>query len=253
MPKSEKQENQPPAYPGENPPTGKKCCPQTKKKGDRGFIEGWITSHDHNSVRTWNIKVNAMHKPYLNNAPHLLLPNGSEILQGQPILLDPIHELLDPNTRLDPDRPPLLVNLQNLVQKSQVHHAGPGQPDPVRGQTRPNRPDLLPPLVCIPHNLLQFFEGLGLEEDPGLNLVGPAPVGHGVEVIGQRSVAEEVGFLVLGVFGEGEGVVGGGGGGGKEGGVAKVFKEFGGGVGGGGGRQGWVGRSGERVAKEGGV
>jgi hypothetical protein len=24
-----------------NPTTGKKCCTRAKKKGDRGFIEGW--------------------------------------------------------------------------------------------------------------------------------------------------------------------------------------------------------------------
>lgn len=42
---SETENNQLPAgYPTENPPAGKgkkKCLPQTKKKGDRGFIEGW--------------------------------------------------------------------------------------------------------------------------------------------------------------------------------------------------------------------
>ncbi|KAK9180938.1 hypothetical protein WN944_024074 [Citrus x changshan-huyou] len=43
---SETENNQPPAgYPTENPPAGKgkkKCLPQTKKKGDRGFIEGCV-------------------------------------------------------------------------------------------------------------------------------------------------------------------------------------------------------------------
>ncbi|CAI0439712.1 unnamed protein product [Linum tenue] len=42
----DKQQQQPPeGYPTENHtthPTGKKCCPQTKKKGDRGFIEGCL-------------------------------------------------------------------------------------------------------------------------------------------------------------------------------------------------------------------
>ncbi|CAN6576916.1 unnamed protein product [Malus baccata var. baccata] len=44
MAKTETQETQPPSgYPTEteNPPTGKKFRPWTKKKGDRGFIEGW--------------------------------------------------------------------------------------------------------------------------------------------------------------------------------------------------------------------
>ncbi|XWS57123.1 hypothetical protein CRYUN_Cryun09bG0145000 [Craigia yunnanensis] len=43
MPKSESQENQPPAgYPTMDPPVQKKCIPRTKKKGDRGFIEGCL-------------------------------------------------------------------------------------------------------------------------------------------------------------------------------------------------------------------
>ncbi|XVF40952.1 hypothetical protein PTKIN_Ptkin01aG0242300 [Pterospermum kingtungense] len=44
MPKSEAQANQqPPAgYPTEDPHAQKKCFPSTKKKGDRGFIEGCL-------------------------------------------------------------------------------------------------------------------------------------------------------------------------------------------------------------------
>ncbi|TQE05984.1 hypothetical protein C1H46_008408 [Malus baccata] len=45
MAKTETQETQPPSgYPTEteNPPTGKKFRPWTKKKGDRGFIEGCL-------------------------------------------------------------------------------------------------------------------------------------------------------------------------------------------------------------------
>ncbi|CBI30080.3 hypothetical protein VitviT2T_012768 [Vitis vinifera] len=43
MPKSNPQENQPPqGYPPANPPTGKNCCPRSKSKGDRGFIEGCL-------------------------------------------------------------------------------------------------------------------------------------------------------------------------------------------------------------------
>ncbi|KAJ6912620.1 hypothetical protein NC651_015137 [Populus alba x Populus x berolinensis] len=42
MPDLATQENKPPAgYPGDTPTTGKKCFPRTKKKGERGFIEGW--------------------------------------------------------------------------------------------------------------------------------------------------------------------------------------------------------------------
>ncbi|OMO60111.1 hypothetical protein COLO4_33936 [Corchorus olitorius] len=45
MPKSETQENQTPAgYPTAESPAQaqKKCSPRTKKKGDRGFIEGCL-------------------------------------------------------------------------------------------------------------------------------------------------------------------------------------------------------------------
>ncbi|KAB1222249.1 hypothetical protein CJ030_MR2G001816 [Morella rubra] len=45
MPKNSTGENQrppqPAGYPNEDPQTKKKCCPRSKKKGDRGFIEGW--------------------------------------------------------------------------------------------------------------------------------------------------------------------------------------------------------------------
>lgn len=80
-----------------------------------------------------------------------------------------------------------------------------------------------------------------MEENPSLDLVGPAPVGNGVEVVGERGVAEEVGLFVLGVFGEGEGVVGGDAAAEEEGGVAEVFAELGGGGGGGGGEWWWCG------------
>lgn len=83
--------------------------------------------------------------------------------------------------------------------------------------------------MSIPDGGLDVRERLGLEEDAGVDLVGGAPVGDGVEVVGERGVAEEVGFFVLGIFGEGEGVVGGGGAAEEEGGVADVFAELRGG------------------------
>lgn len=70
-----------------------------------------------------------------------------------------------------------------------------------------------------------------------MDLVGPTPVGNGVEVIGQRGVTEELGLFVLGVFGEGEGVVRGDAAADEEGGVADVLTELG--FGGGGGRGEW--------------
>ncbi|XWS57124.1 hypothetical protein CRYUN_Cryun09bG0145200 [Craigia yunnanensis] len=43
MPKSVSQENQPPAgYPTMDPLVQKKCFPRTKKKEDKGFIEGCL-------------------------------------------------------------------------------------------------------------------------------------------------------------------------------------------------------------------
>lgn len=58
-------------------------------------------------------------------------------------------------------------------------------------------------------HVLQLLEVLGLVEDPGLDLVRAAPVRDGVEVFGQRGVAEDLGLLVLGILREREGVVGG--------------------------------------------
>lgn len=85
-------------------------------------------------------------------------------------------------------------------------------------------------------HILQLPDVLGLVEDPGLDLVGAAPVGDGVEVIGQRGVTKELGFLVLGILGEGEGVVGGCTAEKEKSSVAEVLSELGltGGGGGGG-------------------
>lgn len=56
-----------------------------------------------------------------------------------------------------------------------------------------------------------------------LDLMCPTPVGHSVEVRWKGSVAEELGFLVLGVFWEWERVIRGGAAADKEDGVADVF------------------------------
>ncbi|WOH06390.1 hypothetical protein DCAR_0625873 [Daucus carota subsp. sativus] len=42
MKDQEKQNQPPPGYPSENPPAGNKYSTETKKKGDRGFIEGCL-------------------------------------------------------------------------------------------------------------------------------------------------------------------------------------------------------------------
>lgn len=57
--------------------------------------------------------------------------------------------------------------------------------------------------------------------------MGTTPVGDCVEVIGQRSISEDLGFLVLGVFGERKGIVGGGAGEKNKCCVAKVLAELG--------------------------
>lgn len=76
------------------------------------------------------------------------------------------------------------------------------------------------------NHILQLLEILGLVKNPGLDLVGPTPVGDSVEVVGQWGVAEELGFLVLGVFREWEGVVGGDAAEEDESCVAEVFAEL---------------------------
>lgn len=57
--------------------------------------------------------------------------------------------------------------------------------------------------------------------------MGPAPIGDRVEVFRQRSVPEELGFLVLGVLGKWEGVVGGGTAAEDEESVSDVLADFG--------------------------
>lgn len=81
------------------------------------------------------------------------------------------------------------------------------------------------------HNLLKLLQVLGLVENPGLDLVGPAPIRDRVKILGQRSVAEDLGFLVLGVFREWEGVVRGGAAEEEQSSIAEVLPELG--VGGG--------------------
>jgi hypothetical protein len=88
----------------------------------------------------------------------------------------------------------------------------------------------------------RVLEDLGrirLGEDGGVHLEGAAPVGDGVEVVGQRRVLEGHGLLVQRVGGEREGVVGGGAAAEDEERVAGVLAEVGvGGDGGGAGGEG---------------
>lgn len=66
--------------------------------------------------------------------------------------------------------------------------------------------------------------------------MGPAPIRDSLEVIRQWSIPEKLSFLVLGVVGEGKGVVGGGAAEYEERGITEVFADLGvGGSGRGGG------------------
>lgn len=149
-------------------------------------------------------------KIYLHDAANLLLPDRRKILQGEAMLPEGIHQLGNPSPRLDTYPPRLPVHVDHFVHESQVHHASPLQPDPVGGEPRPHRPDLGFLFVGLPHDGLQLPQSLWLKEHPGVYLVGAAPVGDGVEVLRQRGIAEDLGFLVFGVAGEGKGVVGSG-------------------------------------------
>lgn len=57
--------------------------------------------------------------------------------------------------------------------------------------------------------------------------MGSAPIRDRVEVVRQWSIPEKLGFFVLGVFGEWEGVVGGGAAESEECGITKVSSNFG--------------------------
>lgn len=70
------------------------------------------------------------------------------------------------------------------------------------------------------HHALELVETVRLVEMAGLDLVGPTPVGDGVEVLRQWCVAEDLGLLVLRVIWQGECEVRGGAAEDEEGGVA---------------------------------
>lgn len=66
-----------------------------------------------------------------------------------------------------------------------------------------------------------------------MDLMGTAPIRDGMEIIWKWGVFEELGFFVLGVFREGEGVVSSDAAAEEEEEVPDVFSGFGGGGGGG--------------------
>lgn len=150
------------------------------------------------------------------------------------MLLECIHELRYPNPSLNRHPLRLAVHLKHLVHEGQVHHAGLGEAKPIGREPGADGTDPAAVLLGVSNSGLKVREGLRLEEDSGVYLVGATPVGNRVEVVGKRGVAEDLGLLVLGIRREGEGIVGGGAAPDEEDKVAGILSEFGVGVGGGG-------------------
>lgn len=146
----------------------------------------------------------------LQNSTNLLLPNGCKVLQSKALIFNPINQLLDPDPSLHSHSLLLLIHLQDLIHESQIDHPSPGQSNPIGGQPRADGANPVLPSIGLLDYFLELLKGLGLVEDPGLDLVGPAPVRDGVELLRERGVAEDLGLLVLGVLGKWERVVGGG-------------------------------------------
>lgn len=195
----------------------------------------------HNNIQIPAFQMNKLN--YLNNAANLLLPNRCKILQSKAMVLDPINKLLNPGTSLNPYSLLLLIHLKYLIHKRKIDHPSPRQAYPVWRKTRPNRANLLTLLMGILDKFLEIRNRLGLEEIPGMHLVGPTPIGDSVKIFRKRGVLKELGFLVLGIFREGEGVVGGRTATQKEEKVPDVFPGFRGGGGrGGGGERAQVAR-----------
>uniref|UniRef100_A0A7C8ZWY5 Uncharacterized protein n=1 Tax=Opuntia streptacantha TaxID=393608 RepID=A0A7C8ZWY5_OPUST len=78
----------------------------------------------------------------------------------------------------------------------------------------------------ILHYAFKVRNRFGLEEITGMDLMGPAPIGDCMQVFRKRSVFEELGFLVLGIFREGKGVVRGDAASQEEEEVPDVFPDF---------------------------
>lgn len=196
----------------------------------------------------------------LNDAADLLLPNGRKVLQSEPVLSERVHKLGDAYPGLHRDGLLLDVDVEHLVHERKIDHAGPGEREAIGGQARAEGPELAALLVGGGEGILEGGEGVGLEEDAGVDLVGGAPVGDGVEVVGEGRVLEGDGLLVERVRREREGVVGGGAAAEDEESVAGVLAEIG--IGGrerGGGGEGaeevevvvgWGGRAAEEAREE---
>lgn len=146
----------------------------------------------------------------LNDAADLLLPNGREVLQRETMLPERVDKLGDAYPGLHGDGLLLGVDAEHLVHEREVDHAGAGEREAIGGQARAEGPELAALAVGGGERVVEDGEGVGLEEDAGVDLVGGAPVGDGVEVVGERRVLEGDGLLVERVGGKREGVVGGG-------------------------------------------
>lgn len=146
----------------------------------------------------------------LNYAADLLLPNGRKVLQCEPMLSERIYELGDTYPGLHRDGLLLDIDVEHLVHERKVDHAGPGEREAIGGQPGAEGPEPASLPVGGGEGILERRDRVGLEEDAGVDLVSAAPVGDGVEVVGEGRVLEGDGLLVERVGREGEGVVGGG-------------------------------------------
>lgn len=146
----------------------------------------------------------------LNDAADLLLPNGREVLQREAMLPERVHELGDTYPGLHGDGLLLHVDVEHLVHEGEVDHAGPGEREAIGGQPGAEGPEPALLLVGGGEGFLEIRERVRLEEHAGVDLVGAAPVGDGVEVVRERRVLEGDGLLVERVGREREGVIGGG-------------------------------------------
>lgn len=75
-------------------------------------------------------------------------------------------------------------------------------------------------------NDFEFLKGFGLKENPSLDLMGATPIGDDMEVLRERSIPEDLGFSVFGIFKKRKRVAGSGGAGKDEGGVTQVLQEL---------------------------
>ena len=126
------------------------------------------------------------------------------------MLSEIIHELGNTYPCLHCDSLLLDIDVEHLVHEGKVDHASPREAEAIGREPRADGPEPASLPVSGGEGVLERGDGVGLEEDAGVDLVRAAPVGDGVEVVGEGRVLEGDSLLVERVGREGEGVVGGG-------------------------------------------